>query len=50
MLFHKDFGDEIQITRGVMLKEYTNYIVYGAYKTLWIGIGHWTIGGFNFEF
>ncbi len=27
-----------------------NYIVFGAYKALWIGIGHWTIGGLNFEF
>jgi hypothetical protein len=33
-----------------MLREYTNYIVFGAYKTLQIGIGHWTVGGLKFEF
>jgi len=27
-----------------------NYIVFGAYKALQIGIGHQTIRGLNFEF
>ncbi len=39
-----------QSARGVMLKEQENYVVFGAYKGLQIGIGHWTIGGQNFEF
>ncbi len=30
--------------------EYANYIVFGAYKALRIGIGHWTTRGLNFEF
>jgi hypothetical protein len=33
-----------------MLKEYAYYIVFGAYKALWIGIDHWIVGGLNFKF
>jgi hypothetical protein len=33
-----------------MLREYANYIIFGAYKALQIGLGHWTNGGLNFEF
>jgi hypothetical protein len=50
LLFHKDFGDGIQSTRGLMFKGISKLHSFWVYKTLWIGISHWTLEGFEFCF